>query len=157
MPNTTYPNSYVYDTPYMENPERHGTWTIPTQDRMPHKFVRPKQNDGYSYPSDFYYQVPQIPPYVYWYPNPVECRDVCGTNVCDHFARRLNNYKMCQFCQNLKTPQCWDAKNQMCTPCPRSQALQTCENQYGCANPNGFPHARVAPIDPKYTGCKLCN
>jgi hypothetical protein len=86
----------------------------------------------------------------------MECRDTCGTNVCNRYYKRMNDYRMCQFCQDLKHPQCWDSKHQRCVPCSREIALARCEDRFGCANPNGWMQDRVAPINPKYTGCKNC-
>ncbi len=106
---------------------------------------------------DYSYQIPKYPPYLYWYPNPVECADSCGAAVCNAYGKKMNDYRMCQRCQSMKTPQCWNASAQKCQPCRPEKALTSCEDQFGCANPTGWLQSRGAPINPKYTGCRLCN
>lgn len=159
LPETTYPNDYVYDTPYRENPSRipTGSMIYPSaavRHRNPQVLINPKPYDVEDRDTGYRYQIPQYPPYIYWYPNPVECRDTCGMKVCESYNRRMNDYKMCQFCQTLKTPQCWDRNTQKCTKCPRNKALGSCEDSFGSPNPNGWMQSNVAPINPKYTGCK---
>lgn len=161
LPETTFPNDYVYDTPYQENPKNQlsgsmDSWGPLRRHRTPQILVQPKPVEYDDEDSGYSYQIPNYPPYVYWYPNPMECRDTCGTTVCNGYFKKMNDYRMCQFCQDLKHPQCWDSKTQRCVPCPRDQALGRCEDRFGCANPNGWMQDRVAPINPKYTGCKNC-
>jgi hypothetical protein len=159
--------NYVYDTPYQEMPARQPTGlmdfprepSLPRRHRLPQVMVKSKSQeyDGYRL-TGYNYQISQHSPYIYWYPNPMECRDLCGTRTCDRHYKRMNDYRMCRFCQSLKNPQlrCWDAKEQRCTQCTTSEAGKRCEDLFGCANPNGWMQDRVAPIDPKYTGCRLC-
>ena len=160
---STFPNDYIYDAPYEEVPKNvpTGVTDIPNQPRrhrLPDILVKTKPQNYKAKKTGFYYQIPQYPPYVYWYPNPMECRDVCGTKVCNDYFKRMNDYRMCRFCQNLKDPQCWDSKLQRCVTCNQSQALKRCEDQYGCQNPNSYLgwQDNGAPINPKYTGCKMC-
>lgn len=164
MPQTHYPWDSVYDSRYqldIQHPKYrwYGNMEYPyfvRRHRIPKVFTEPKpqwieNDDGYTY------QIPAYPPYVYWYPNPVECRDACGSATCNAYFKRMNDYRMCQFCQNLKTPQCWNPGRQRCEACPPEQALSRCEDNFGCRNPNGWMHDNVPPINPKYTGCQLCN
>src|SRR5690606_3034691 len=114
--------------------------------RMPKVFTEPKAR-SYKW-NGFSYQIPPYPNYMYWYPNPVECRDSCGLDVCNEYYRRRNNYLNCKRCQLVKSPgpMCWDSKVQRCVACPREQALSRCEDNYGCGNPLGFPNDNVGPI-----------
>lgn len=139
-----FPNDYVYDTHY--NP------------KLPRVLVEPKPVEYDDRATGFNYHIPSYPPYVYWYPNPMECSDVCGERVCNAYDRRMNDYRMCEYCQSMKVPQCWDKRAQQCVSCPQGQALRRCVDTYGCANPHngGWMQDRVAPINPKYTGCKQC-
>ena len=126
--------------------------------RIPRVAFNPKPV-SYQAANGFAYQIPQYPPYIFWYPNPVECRDVCGKQVCDSYYKAMNDNRNCQRCQRKDPPQCWDSKADVCVDCPRATALASCNsrNTYGCANPRGFPHSDGAPINPLYTGCKLCS
>lgn len=163
LPDVHFPWDAVYDVQYqhdVRNPkyQYYGNMSYPyfvRRHRIPSVLANPKPTEVEH--GDYSYQIPQYPPYVYWYPNPVECRDTCGEQMCGAWAKRMNDYRMCQMCQNLKSPQCWDAARQRCTPCRPEQALARCEDRFGCANPNGWMQDRVAPINPKYTGCRLCN
>lgn len=163
LPQTHWPWDAAHDTKYqrdIQNPN-YAHYAQPAypywvrRHRAPTVFSQPKpvgrRANGYTF------QIPPRSPYVYWYPNPVECSDACGTEVCVEYQRRLNNYKMCQMCQSLKKPMCYSAQKQQCVPCAPEQALSSCEENYGCRNPNGWVHNNVAPINPKYTGCQLCN
>lgn len=107
-----------------------------------------------SYENDYGYkfEVPKYPPPIYWYPNPLECKDVCGSRVCDAYYRRLNDYRMCQQCQSLKTPMCWNSDKQQCVGCRGEKALASCEDRFG-AQGNGWLQTNVGPVNPKYTGC----
>ena len=165
-PRTMYPYDAIYDQRYQEHNsdpkyQYFGNMAYPAyvqRHRVPQVYFDPKPTKYYS-TSGYQYKIPPYPPYIYWYPNPVECRDVCGNKVCDAYHNALNNYNNCRRCQRMDPPQCWDPDNQMCKTCPPKQALKKCSSRgrYGCANPNGFPHDDVPPINPKYTGCKLCN
>jgi hypothetical protein len=164
LPQTHYPWDSVYDTRYQRDVQHpkyqwHGHMEYPyyvRRHRIPKVFTEPKPIE-FASPNGYSYQIPQYPPYVYWYPNPVECRDACGTKVCEEYHRRMNNYRMCKFCQTLKRPMCFDPRRQSCVPCRPEQALARCEDNFGCRNPNGWMHDNVEPINPKYTGCQLCN
>ena len=100
------------------------------------------------------HKVPEYPPTIYWYPNPMECEDVCGKKVCNKYYRQLNNYRMCQICQSQKTPMCWNPNAQRCEMCSPEQAWESCSDRFGAQNPNGWLHANTGPINPKYTGCQ---
>lgn len=100
------------------------------------------------------HKVPEYPPTIYWYPNPMECEDVCGRKVCNQYYRKLNNYRMCQICQSQKTPMCWNPDAQRCDMCSPEQAWESCSDRFGAQNPNGWLHANTGPINPKYTGCQ---
>lgn len=163
LPDTHFPWDAAYDVQYqfdVRNPkyQYYGNMEYPyfvRRHRTPQ--VLPRVKPVSVEHGDYTYQIPQYPPYVYWYPNPLECRDTCGEEMCNAYGKRMNDYRMCQMCQNLKVPQCWDSGKQRCVACRPEHALARCENQFGCANPNGWVHDRVAPINPKYTGCRLCN
>lgn len=163
LPQTHYPWDSVYDTRYqaVQHPKYRdgvGNMEYPyfvRRHRIPTVFTNPKPVSYDDADSGYSYQIPQYPPYIYWYPNPEECRDVCGADKCEAYYRRVNNYRMCQFCQTLKTPQCWNAGKQQCEKCRPEQALSRCEDRFGSYNPNGWMQDRVAPINPKYTGCQL--
>lgn len=160
------PTNYPWDSTYEPYPnpvtpkyQVNGNMEYPywvRRHRNPKVFSDPKPIE-YSDPSGYTYQIPEYPPYVYWYPNPMECRDSCGTKVCNEHYRRVNNYRMCQRCQSLKKPMCWNSEAQKCVACSPRQALSPCEDSFGCRNPNGWLQSNVAPIDPKYTGCRMCN
>lgn len=164
-PQTMYPYDALYDQKYqMQNSDPkyqyYGNMEYPyyvQRHRSPHVYFDPKPTK-YWHSNGFQYRIPPYPPYIYWYPNPVECRDVCGNNVCDAYYNAMNNYRNCKRCQQKDPPQCWDSTSQKCTDCPPEEALEGCQlrTRYGCANPRGFPHADVPPINPKYTGCKMC-
>jgi hypothetical protein len=100
------------------------------------------------------YRVPEYPPTIYWYPNPMECEDVCGRQVCNRYYRQLNDYRMCQVCQSQKTPMCWNPNAQRCEMCSPEHAWESCSDRFGAQNPNGWLHANTGPINPKYTGCQ---
>lgn len=104
------------------------------------------------------YSVNEYPPYSYFYPNPLECEDVCGQKICNNYYKKRNDYYNCKRCQLIQSPgpMCWNSNLQKCVKCPKEKALEPCENKFGCANANGFPHNRVEPINPKYTGCANC-
>lgn len=164
LPQTMYPWDSVYDMQYqhdVQNPkyQYYGNMEYPyfvRRHRMPLVFANPKPREVAHGP--YSYQIPQYPPYVYWYPNPTECRDTCGSAICDAYYKRMNDFRGCQLCQNLRGgPQCWDAKNQRCRKCRPEEALERCEDQFGCRNPDGWLQDNVAPINPKYTGCRVCN
>lgn len=167
-PQTTFPYDAAYDPTYQQdrvNPQyryyQHYEYPAWVQRHNPPKvtsqnFVNPKPVtytlDGYEY------KIPAYPPYMYWYPNPIDCKDVCGKQVCDNYYKRRNDFYNCQRCQLVQSPgpMCWNSNLQKCVPCSREKALAPCEETYGCANPNGFPHNKVAPINPLYTGCTNC-
>jgi hypothetical protein len=110
----------------------------------------------YSASQGFVYQNYAYPPMMYWYPNPRECEDVCGGDVCNQYYRKKNDFRMCQVCQSLKKPMCWDSSKQQCVNCPKRQAMASCTDTHGCVNPNGWVNDNVGPVNPKYTGCKMC-
>jgi hypothetical protein len=107
--------------------------------------------------NDVFFQLPDNGPYLYWYPNPTECRDVCNPKRCNEYYTQLNNYNNCNRCQlNPGRPMCWNPKTQQCYKCSQKKAMKSCTkpSAYGTPNPNGWPHREVGgPINPKYTGC----
>lgn len=167
-PQTTYPYDSKYDAKYdpmyqlYHKKRAYPAWV---QEHNPpyvfaQSFVDPKPKT-YSVnvgPNNIEFNVADYPPYSYFYPNPLECEDVCGGRVCDKYYRKRNDFYNCQRCQLVQTPgpMCWSSKLQKCVKCSREEALSPCEDRYGCANANGFPHNRVEPINPKYTGCSNC-
>lgn len=166
IPQTHYPLDSVYDNRYQKdvrNPKYRwfGNMEYPyfvQRHRQPKVFTEPKPK--YTIHNGYYYSVNSYPPYTYWYPNPMKCRDACGEKVCNEYFRRLNNYNNCKRCQLSRgyngLPMCFDPKSQQCVECTPEQALENCEDRFGCANPQGWPHARVPPQNPLYTGCKNC-
>ncbi len=162
LPQTMYPYDSVYDNTYQSNIRHpkyrwYGNMEYPyfvRRHRIPKVFTEPKPT--FTKANGFYHQIPSYPPYIYWYPNPTKCRDACGEAVCNEYFRRMNNYNMCQRCQTTDPPSCWNPKIQRCVPCNPETALEDCKQTYGCANPNGWPHRKVAPQNPLYTGCQLC-
>lgn len=167
-PNVQYPYDAQFDSKYQNdvvNPTYStnvGEMNYPyyvQRHRSPEVFYDPKPTKYYNPVDNHIYQIPQYPPYMYWYPAPSECRDTCGKKVCDSYYKAMNDNRNCQRCQRKDPPQCWDSQIESCVDCPRSTALASCNsrNSYGCANPRGFPHSDGAPINPMYTGCKLCS
>lgn len=162
LPQANWPWDSVYDTAYqsdINNPNyRHyGTMEYPysvRRQQVPLVYVNPRPS-SYETDSGYGFNIPNYPPAIYWYPNPTECEDTCGPQVCNAYYKRANDYRMCNVCQTLKKPMCWDPRSQRCVDCAPEQALESCEKRFGSTNPNGWPHARVAPINPKYTGCAL--
>jgi hypothetical protein len=160
IPRATFPWDAARDSRYqadIENPNyRHyGTQEYPyavRRQQTPMIFMNSRPSE-YAGANGLTYHVPQYPPSIYWYPNPTECEDVCGKKKCKEYYRRLNNFRMCQMCQSLKDPMCWDPQAQKCIGCTPEQALESCENRFGAKNPNGWMQANVGPINPKYTGC----
>lgn len=166
LPQTQYPYDGVYDNKYQQNIRDpsfkwYNNMEYPyyvQRHRIPQVFTEPKPDfkvkDGY------FYSINNYPPYVYWYPNPLECRDACGEKVCNEYYRRLNNYNNCQRCQLSRgyngMPMCFDSRTQKCVDCSPGQALANCEDTFGCGNPQSWPHGRVPPQNPLYTGCKNC-
>jgi hypothetical protein len=166
IPQTQYPYDSVYDNEYqslISHPKyRHfGNLEYPyyvRRHRTPKIYTRPKPNE-YKF-NNYTYQIPNYPPYVYWYPRPGLCRDSCGDAVCNEYFKRINDWRNCRRCQNMRpNPMCWDSVKEKCVPCPRNEALGNCNlrSKFGCANPNGPQHSDVPPINPLYTGCSLCN
>lgn len=165
IPQTHWPYDSVYDTTWQNNISHpkyrwYGNMEYPyytQRHRTPKVFTRPKpmywKNNG------FYYKIPSYPPYIYWYPNPYLCRDMCGDEICNEYFIRINDYRNCQRCQKRDPPQCWDPKSQKCINCPPELALEKCSlrKRFGCTNPNGYQHTDVPPINPLYTGCKMCS
>lgn len=165
LPETHYPYDAVYDARYQRNVrdpryKYHGNMQYPyyvQRHRTPKVFTEPKPR-SYKW-NNYSYHIPSYPPYVYYQPNPIKCRDACGTDVCNEYFRRLNNYNNCRRCQLVKSPgpMCWSPTTQRCVSCPPEQALSRCQDSFGCGNPNGGVHDNVAPINPLYTGCQNCN
>jgi hypothetical protein len=170
-PNPQYPYDAMYDRKYQKvvlNPsyKYYGDATDGRQMNYPYYVQRHRAPSVY-YNSKPYtttavspdYRIPDAQPYMYWYPNPVECEDTCGKDVCNAYYKAMNDNRNCQRCQRKDPPQCWDSENETCIDCPRRVALASCNsrNTYGCANPRGFPNADSAPINPVYTGCQLCS
>lgn len=160
LPQATFPWDAARDSRYqadIANPNyRHyGNNAYPysvRRQQTPVVFYNPRPKE-YDAGNGFTFNVPEYPPPIYWYPNPVECEDACGAPVCNAYYRRLNNYRMCQVCQSLKRPMCWDPQAQQCVGCTPEHALDSCEDRFGSRNPNGWMHSNVGPINPKYTGC----
>lgn len=122
---------------------------------VPTVLPNPRPRD-YSPSQGFVYQNYTYPPMIYWYPNPRECEDICGGDVCNQYYRKMNDYRMCQLCRSLRPGQCWDRQKQACRPCRPRERWTSCEDSLGCVNPNGWVNDNVAPVNPKYTGCKMC-
>lgn len=167
-PETLYPYDGLYDKKYQAargNPkyQHYGSMDYPhyvQRHNQPQVYFNPKPvlKVNMSNPKAVLYnEIPPYPNYIYWYPNPVECRDTCGNKVCDAYYEKANNYRNCMRCQRKDPPQCWSSQAQQCVNCPPEQALTACSSRvrYGMPNPNGELHADVAPQNPLYTGCKL--
>jgi hypothetical protein len=82
------------------------------------------------------------------------CSNVCGVNMCRNFRKRYDGYRQCKRCQ--QRGQCWSEYQSRCIECPRSQRFKSCEEKWGCPNPNGTQYGYVRPMDPMYTDCKPC-
>ncbi len=167
-PEPTYPADALYDGTYQTdnmNPkyQYYGNMEYPQtvqRQNVPLVYYNPKPNlyvDASDPSSLYYYTIHPYPPYVYWYPNPNECRDVCGNKVCEDYYNQMNNYRNCTRCQKNDPPQCWSSKKQQCVNCPPEKALEGCHlrTRYGIPNPNGELHADLPPQNPLYTSCKL--
>lgn len=167
-PEPMYPSDALYDGTYQKdvmNPQYQyfGTMNYPytvQRQNVPYVYYNPKPNlyVDFSNPSSaLYYNIPPYPPYVYWYPNPQTCADVCGNKICDKYYEQMNNYRNCKRCQLNDPPQCWSSSKQQCVNCPPEQALESCSSRrrYGMPNPNGEIHADVPPQNPLYTNCRL--
>ena len=167
-PQTMYPYDAVYDQKYQGQNmdprfQYYGNMEYPQsvqRHRMPYVYYNPKPKlyvDTTNPGAAHYYDIPPYPPYVYWYPNPMKCRDICGNKICDAYFRQINNYRNCTRCQRKQTPQCWSPEAQECVQCAPEEALASCASldRYGSPNPNGQMHANVPPQNPLYTGCKL--
>lgn len=171
--NLSYPNLYgqwdevigasnlsgIPSPPYNSKYDYYGNMSYPyyvKKHRIPKIYLKPKPRIYKS--NNYYYQIPPYPPRIYFYNNPIECRDKCGPRACNLYHKRLNDFNNCKRCQNIKSPgpMCWSSRRQKCVPCPRHHALSRCEDRFGCSNPNGLPHDNVPPINPLYTGCKNC-
>ena len=170
IPQTQYPYDSVYNTTTTTNHHQrnithpkyqfYGNMEYPyyvRRQRIPKVYTRPKPS--FSKYGNHYYQIPGYPPYIYWYPNPLKCRDTCGDRICNAYFRKINDYRNCRRCQNQKVPKCWNPVKQQCVSCPPQQALENCSSRsrFGCANPNGWQMADTSPVNPIYTGCKLCH
>lgn len=161
LPQAMWPWDAVHDVQYqtdVQNPryKHYGMMEYPysaRRHRTPLVYVKPRPAEYQVH--GLTYQIPQYPPPIYWYPNPVTCEDSCGSSKCQDFYGKQNDYRMCQMCQNLKSPMCWDPKSRRCVDCLPEHSLESCEQRFGSRNPNGWLHANVAPINPKYTGCQL--
>lgn len=165
FPETHHPYDAVYDARYQHNVrhpkyKHYGNMAYPAWVRKhatPKVFTEPKPR-SYKW-NGYKYQISTFPNYLFWNSNPVKCRDACGTNICNEYFRRLNNYNNCKRCQNVKYPgpMCWSSNKQRCVACPPEQALSRCEDSFGCNNVLGGVHDNVGPINPLYTGCQNCN
>lgn len=82
------------------------------------------------------------------------CANVCGVNMCKAYSERQYGYEQCQRCQQQS--KCWSQYQQRCVPCPKSQALKSCEQKWGCPSPFGTEFGYVPPVDPMYTDCIPC-
>ena len=166
LPQTHYPYDSVYDVTYQKHVKHpkyrwYGNMQYPyhvQRHRMPKVFTEPKPT--FAVHNGYYYSTNSYPPYVYWYPNPTKCRDMCGEKTCQEYYYKLNNYLNCKRCQNRRgskgQPLCFDPNKQKCVECAPELALIPCEDRFGCANPQGLPHRRGPPIDPRKTGCQMC-
>jgi hypothetical protein len=167
-PEPMYPSDALYDGTYQTdnmNPkyQYYGNLDYPQtvqRQNQPLVYYNPKpvlKVDATDKSSILYYESPKYPPYVYYYPNPVECKDVCGNKICDAYYNKMNNYRNCRRCQMKSTPQCWCPRTQTCVNCPPEKALTSCASRtrYGMPNPNGALQADVPPQNPLYTSCRL--
>lgn len=87
-----------------------------------------------------------------WYPNPLVCKDVCSSEVCDKYKQQIRNYRGCRECQRNDPPKCWNPKTNQCTSCHHKDALKSCNKSQ---HPLGFPNSNIAPVNPMYNKCKL--
>ena len=82
------------------------------------------------------------------------CDNVCGVNMCKAFRKQYDGYGQCKRCQ--QRGQCWSEYQGRCIECPRSQRFRSCEEKWGCPNPNGSQFGAVPPTDPMFTECRPC-
>lgn len=156
-PETLYPYDSMYDKKY----QHFGSMDYPyyvQRHNAPQVYFNPKpllKVDATNPRAILYNEIPPYPNYIYWYPNPMKCQDVCGNKVCDAYYEKANNYRNCMRCQRKDPPQCWSSKFQQCINCPPEHALTPCASRtrYGMPNPNGELHADVSPQNPLYNGC----
>jgi hypothetical protein len=99
------------------------------------------------------------------------CDNICGVNMCKAYKERNNNYQECKRCEQSGGQfrsqsggqfRCWSPYHRRCVECggtaltADSQRFKTCEEIWGCPNPNGAEFGYVAPIDPMYSDCIPC-
>lgn len=82
------------------------------------------------------------------------CSNVCGVNMCRAYRQRYDGYAQCRRCK--QKGQCWSQYQNQCVPCSESQLMKSCEEKWGCPNPNGSQFGFVPPRDPMYTDCIPC-
>jgi hypothetical protein len=82
------------------------------------------------------------------------CDNLCGVKTCNIYRQQLSNYQQCKHCK--LQGKCWSQDQKRCIDCDSKQFKKSCENIYGCPNPNGYEFANVAPIDPMLNGCHMC-
>jgi hypothetical protein len=82
------------------------------------------------------------------------CSNVCGVNMCKAFRQQYDGYAQCKRCQQQGL--CWSQYQGRCIDCPRSQRFKSCEQKWGCPNPNGAQFGYVPPRDPMFSDCKPC-
>ena len=82
------------------------------------------------------------------------CDNICGVKMCKKYKEQVNNYEHCKRCQEIG--KCWSPYQQRCIDCGYNRAMKSCEDKYGCANPNGYEFANVPPINPMLNGCNVC-
>ena len=99
---------------------------------------------------------PYRPYNIYRYTKSWKCDDVCDPDTCKQHLTKLRNYRGCIHCQLQNPPKCWNSETMSCESCSLPEARTSCQDRYGCKNPRGFPHRGTRPVNPIYTGCKLC-
>jgi len=82
------------------------------------------------------------------------CDNVCGVKTCKKYREQYTNYQQCKRCQ--LQGKCWSPYQERCIDCGYDRAMQSCENKFGCKNPNGYEFANVPPINPKFNKCQIC-
>lgn len=81
------------------------------------------------------------------------CDDYCHHDTCKDYKDRMKYYKYCKKCATEGL--CWNLSETSCHECSVKDSIN-CEdsNKFGCWNELAGKYTK--PINPKYTGCKLC-
>lgn len=100
------------------------------------------------------YQIPRYPPLVYYHHNPETVIDKCGYDIANKYNKQLELYRMCQKCK--QDQYCYDPINNQCIKCSYKELNKSCEEKFGCKHPNSQIYQNVAPVNPRFNGCKMC-